>query len=211
VRFLKYSFFECPFKNDRVLLNSNKHCESENKEGTSSISGKNVKKRKNRKYDDSYLDFDFTPTKVDGKERSQCVLCMNVLASECILPRKLKRHIKTTHPSAVSKSSDYFSRKLKELNQQKCSFYKQASIPSNVLLASYKVVHTIEKCKKSHTIAKELILPVAIDMVNIMINESAGKLLSKVHLSNNIISRRIHHIAEDLNDQLRNVQFDSTI
>lgn len=35
-----------------------------------------------------------------------------------------------------------------------------------------------------------------------MIGESAGKLLSKVPLSNNTISRRIHHMADDLNDQL---------
>lgn len=39
-------------------------------------------------------------------------------------------------------------------------------------------------------------------MVNIMIGESAEKLLSKVLLSNNPISHRIWHIAEDLNDQL---------
>jgi hypothetical protein len=44
---------------DRFLLNSNKRCESKNKEDTSSTSGKSVKKRKNRKYDDSYLDFEF--------------------------------------------------------------------------------------------------------------------------------------------------------
>jgi hypothetical protein len=114
----------------------------------------------------------------------------------------LKRHLETTHPSVVSKSRDYFSRKLEELNQQKRTFYKQASIPCNAFLASYKVAHRIAKCKKPHTIAEELILPAAIDMVNIMIGESAGKLLSKVPLSNNTISRRIQHIAEDLNDQL---------
>jgi hypothetical protein len=39
-------------------------------------------------------------------------------------------------------------------------------------------------------------------MVNIMIDESAGKLLSKMPLPNNTISRRMQHIAEDLNDQL---------
>jgi hypothetical protein len=39
-------------------------------------------------------------------------------------------------------------------------------------------------------------------MVNITIGESAGKLLSKVPLSNNTISRSIQHKAEDLNDQL---------
>jgi hypothetical protein len=60
----------------------------------------------------------------------------------------------------------------------------------------------VPKCKKPHTIAEELILPAALDMVNIMVGESAGKLISTVPLSNNTISRRIHHIAEDLNDQL---------
>jgi hypothetical protein len=65
---------------DRFLLNSNKHCESENKEGTSSTGGKSVKKRKNRKYDDSYLDFGFTSTEVHGEERPQCVLRMKVFA-----------------------------------------------------------------------------------------------------------------------------------
>jgi hypothetical protein len=70
---------------DRFLLNNNKRCESENKEGRSSTSGKSVKKHKNRKYDDSYLDFEFTLTQVDGKEMPQCVLCKKVLASECYL------------------------------------------------------------------------------------------------------------------------------
>jgi hypothetical protein len=79
-------------KMDWMLLNSNKHCESENEEDTSSSSGKSVKKRKNRKYSDSYLDFDFTSTEVDDEERPQCVLCMKVFASECMLPSKLKCH-----------------------------------------------------------------------------------------------------------------------
>jgi hypothetical protein len=70
------------------------------------------------------------------------------------------------------------------------------------LLASYKVAHRIAKCKKPHTITEELILSAAVDMVNIMIGESAGKQLSKVPSSNNTISLRIQHIAEDLNDQL---------
>jgi hypothetical protein len=78
---------------DRFLVNSNKRCESENKEGTSSTSGKSVKKRKNGKYDDSLLYFGFTSTEVEGEERPQCVLCMKVLASECMLQSKLKRHL----------------------------------------------------------------------------------------------------------------------
>jgi hypothetical protein len=61
-------FLVCPFKNG------------------SSTSGNSVKKRKNRKYDDSYLDFGSTSTKVDGEERPHCVLCMKVVASESMLP-----------------------------------------------------------------------------------------------------------------------------
>jgi hypothetical protein len=67
---------------------------------------------------------------------------MKVLASECMTPSKLKHQLETTHPSVGSKSRDY-SRKLKEISQQNNSFYKQASIPSNALLASYKVAHRI--------------------------------------------------------------------
>jgi Fe-S cluster assembly ATPase SufC len=155
VTFLSIFFSYAPLKMDRFLQNSNKRCESENKEGTSPTSGKSEKKRKNLKYDDSYLDFGFTSTEVDGEEKPKCVLCLKILASECMLPSKLKSHLDITHPSIVSKSRDYFSRKLRELNQQKNSFYKWASIPSNALLASYKVAHRITKCKKPHIIAKK--------------------------------------------------------
>jgi zinc finger BED domain-containing protein 5/7/8/9 len=186
---------------DRFLLNSHKRCEEEESIPSTSNSP-TVKKRKYRKYDDSYLEFGFTSTEVNGEERPLCVLCMTVLASECMLPSKLKRHLETNHKYAVGKSRDYFDRKRKELKQEKSTFFKNASIPNNALIASYKVAFRIAKCKKPHTIAEELILPAALDMVNIMIGESAGKLLSKVPLSNNTISRRIHHMADDLNDQL---------
>jgi hypothetical protein len=192
VNFLKYFSSYALLKIDWCLLNSNKRCESENKEGISLTRGKSVKKRKNRKYDDSYLNFGFASTEVDGEERPQCVLCMKVLTSEYMLPSKLKHHLETTHSSVVSKSRDYYNRKLKELIQQNSSFYKQASIPSDALLASYK----------PNTIAEELFLPAAVDMVSILIGEFAGKLLSKMPLSNNTISRRTEHIAEDLNDKL---------
>jgi hypothetical protein len=52
---------------DRFLLNSNKRCEIENKEGTSPTSGKSAKKRKYRKYDDSYFYFGFTSTPCSNK------------------------------------------------------------------------------------------------------------------------------------------------
>jgi hypothetical protein len=90
---------------DQFLLNSNKRCESEDKQGTLSTSGKSVKKCKNLKYD-SYLDFGFMSPEVDGEERPQCVLCMKVLASKCVLPSKLKHHLETTHPRVTSRQGN---------------------------------------------------------------------------------------------------------
>jgi hypothetical protein len=127
---------------------------------------------------------------------------MKVLAAECMLPSKLKRHLEDNHHSMVDKPRNFFASQLKELKQQKIHFVKSASIPNDALLASYKVAYGIAKCKKPHAIAEELILSAAVDMVSIMIGESAGKLLLKVPLSNNTISRRIQHMAEDINDQL---------
>jgi hypothetical protein len=180
------------------FLNSNK-LNGADKEIMSSTSGATVKKRKYRKYDDS---FGFTSTEMNGEERPQCVLSLKVLAAEFMLPSKLKPHLEANHHSMVEKPRDFFATQLKELKQQNNTFFKSASIPNNALLASYKVSYRIAKCKKPHTIVEELILPAAVDMVSIMVGESAGKLLLKVPLSNNKISRRIRHMAEDINDQL---------
>lgn len=185
---------------DKFLLN--KQVGSSSNSDQASTSGGEAKKRKYRKYDDSYLDFGFTSIEVNNEERPQCVLCLKILSSESMLPSKLKRHLETIHPAMVEKSRDFFNRKLQNLQKQKNVFTQQALVPSKALLASFKVAYRVAKCKKPHTIAEELILPAALDMVNIMVGESAGKLISKVPLSNNTISRRIHDIAEDLNQQL---------
>ena len=56
--------------------------------------------------------------------------------------------------------------------------------------------------KKLRTIAEELVLPAAIDLVSTMIEESAPQKLKAVPISNNTISRRIDKISDDINDQL---------
>lgn len=111
-----------------------------------------------------------------------------MLAPESMLPNKLKRHLEVNHKYLVRKPCDSFAIKLKELKQKKSSL----SIPNNALIASYKVAYRIAKCKKPHKIAEEHILVTALDMVNIMIGESAGKLLEKVPLFNNTVSRTSH-------------------
>ncbi|XP_076344096.1 SCAN domain-containing protein 3-like [Tachypleus tridentatus] len=164
-------------------------------DGKPQTNSKVVKNWKYRKYDDSYLDLGFTSVDVSHEECPQCVLYLKALAPECMLLSKLKRHLETNNPNKASKPRDYFIRKLKGLKEQKGTFLKQESIPTNASPASYQVADRVAKCKKPHTIAEELILPAAVDMVNIMVGEFVGRLLSKVPLSNSTISRKIQHIS----------------
>ncbi|XP_008186758.1 zinc finger MYM-type protein 6-like [Acyrthosiphon pisum] len=108
----------------------------------------------------------------------------------------------TNHSTLNNKSRDYFVRQLAKLEKQSSSFVKQTSVPSKSLLASYKVAFRIAQCKKPHTIAEELILPSAIDMVSTLIGESVANQLKNITLSNNTISRRIQDISDNINDQL---------
>ena len=74
--------------------------------------------------------------------------------------------------------------------------------PAKAQLASFKVAYRIAKCKKLHTIVKELVLIAALDLVSTIIGESAAQKLKAVPLSNNTISRRIDKISDDVNDHL---------
>ncbi|XP_046975180.1 protein FAM200B-like [Vanessa cardui] len=160
------------------------------------------KRKKYRKYDDEYLDFGFTCITKEDVELPQCVVCYKVLAAESMLPNKLKRHLELVHSDLQGKPREFFVRKLRELKHQSMSLVSRATVPAKALLASYMVAHRIAKCKKPHTIAEELILPAAVDMVSIMIGESAAKEIKNIPLSNNTISRRIHDMAEDINEQI---------
>ena len=60
------------------FLNINKKCGTEEKDGEQKTSGEVVKKRKYRKYGNSYLDFGFTSIDDNCNERLQFVLCLNV-------------------------------------------------------------------------------------------------------------------------------------
>ncbi|VVC26417.1 Hypothetical protein CINCED_3A022585 [Cinara cedri] len=79
---------------------------------------KEENKRKFRKYDNSYLDFGFTYTKIDNEERPKCGFCLKVLAADSMIPNKLKRHFETNHGSLINKKRDYFVRQREQLEKQ---------------------------------------------------------------------------------------------
>lgn len=183
------------------MITKGKRKETES-EPHSSKCNESSKHMKTRKYDDSYLSLGFTSTVVSGTERPQCVLCLNILAMDSMKPSKLKRHLETQHPEHVGKSLEFFKRRLDEYNKQRRAFTKTSTIAASALLASYKVSYRIARCKKAHNIAETLVLPAAIDMVEIMLGEQSANKLRSIPLADNTVGRRISDISDDLCHQL---------
>ena len=159
-------------------------------------------RKKTRKYNSDYLNFGFTVTEREGVEHPQCVICCKVLAADCMLPSKLKRHLTTVHKKLSEKPREFFARKLKEMNKQSVVFSNFLHTPAKAQLASFKVAYRVAKSKKPHTIAEELVLPAALDLVSTKIGKSAAEKLKPVPLSKNTICRRIDKISDDIHDQL---------
>ncbi|KAL6463227.1 hypothetical protein MHYP_G00276180 [Metynnis hypsauchen] len=69
-----------------------------------------------------------------------------------------------------------------------------------------ELIRSIEKkrseCKKPHTIAEELILPAALDVVSVMLDDKSAAKIKTIPLSNDTVARRINDIANDLQEQL---------
>lgn len=167
-----------------------------------SQAGAGHSKAKCRKYDEAYLALGFTVNMVGEEERPMCVLCLKTLAADKMKPTKLTRHIEMVHPNYVHKPSEFFERKLDQCRGQKKHFAKATLATAKAQLASYKIAYRIAQCKKPHTIAEELIIPAAIDIVSVMLDEASVTKLKTIPVSNDTISRRISDIANDVDEQL---------
>ncbi|XP_056645807.1 protein FAM200A-like [Diorhabda sublineata] len=81
------------------------------------------------------------------------------------------------------------------------SRYKASSVNESALL-SYKIAYRVAKAGKPHTIAENLVLPAALDMVEIMVNKQEANKLKNIPLSDNTISRRINDMVNDIQEQV---------
>uniref|UniRef100_A0A0K0EJ23 DUF4371 domain-containing protein n=1 Tax=Strongyloides stercoralis TaxID=6248 RepID=A0A0K0EJ23_STRER len=159
--------------------------------------GKQASNVRKRKYDESFLQFGFTFQNCKGNEQTLCLICNELLASESMKPSKLKRHLESKHVSYVNKPKEYFERLFKSLNKEKKIFEKFITVNKKYLLASYEVSYCIAKNKKPFTIGKDLVLPAAIKMVEILHGRKYGDDIRKIPLSNDTVSNRISDINKD--------------
>nr|XP_053637319.1 zinc finger BED domain-containing protein 5-like [Cherax quadricarinatus] len=138
-----------------------------------------------------------------GEDRPQCVACHKVLTNESHKPSKLSAHLQKCHPNLQNKDQAYFQRQAVALkNIQFGSSGIQAQKLQAAVEASYCVAYKIAEQQKCHTIAENLIMPCAYEMVSKVCGEDQAKKLSVISLSNNTIRRRVDDMASDILSQV---------
>lgn len=158
---------------------------------------------KKRKYDEAYVSFGFTfIAEHDGTQKPQCLLCGKVLANGSIKPGKLKEHLTSVHPENASDSVDLFC--------EKARFEKVGTLPNlgfvptqkPCLEASYKVAYCTAKQKKLHMIGETLVMPYALEMVELVCGLEQRKKIEAVPMSNDVIHSRIPDMSSNILKQV---------
>ena len=117
-------------------------------------------------------------------------------------PSLLRRHLETNHSHLKNKPREFFERELRGLSTSKTCIRETDTVNRKGLEASYMVSYRVAKTGKPHTIVEDLIIPAAADMVGAMLGEKAKNTIQTMPSSNNMVSRRISDMAEDVSKQL---------
>lgn len=91
---------------------------------------------------------------------------------------------------------------MKALQHQRTAVVQMSNLNEKALLASYRVAFRVAKAGKPHTIAENLILPVELDIAEIMFGKQEVEKLKSIPLSVNTIQRRISDMVTDVRDQV---------
>lgn len=128
---------------------------------------KNVTKRK---YNEDFLQYGFTSIITAGIEKPQCVVCCEVLSAKCMKLNKLKCHFDSKYLSFTCKNTSCFRSNAGGFKKSRLDTkYHKQNITA--IEASYLVALRIARAMKPHTIAEDLLLPAAKDIVGVMIRD----------------------------------------
>ncbi|XP_042221545.1 SCAN domain-containing protein 3-like [Homarus americanus] len=158
---------------------------------------------KKRKCLDEYIRFGFVSLQKGDTEVPQCVICYKTLSNDGMLPSRLERHLRTTHPALANNPKAFFETKRHSLKQVKLvgsgAFRQQTS---KVVEASYEIVMLIAKSKKSHNIREFLIKPSILRAADLILGKDSANKLSQISLSNDTVKGRIDELSQDIKDQI---------
>jgi len=109
-------------------------------------------------YTDGYLKFGFIQCPdTDQLPRPQCVICAAVLGNEAMKPSRHVRHLNTKHSDLVNKPIEFFMRKRDAPKLEKKIISQASTTDTSLLTVSYLISLQIAKCKKTYSVAEELI------------------------------------------------------
>lgn len=166
-----------------------------------------------RTYKDDYLQYGFALLKKGNIHYPKCVICCKVLANESMKPYKLKAHLISAHPEHAGhlttqkkeqalQKMEFFKRKAREEIKSEAILQKVICPSRSLVKASYLVAQKVAQSKKPYTIAAELILPCAKDMVREVIGDKESDKLGEIPLSARSITRRILEMGKNIAEQL---------
>ena len=158
-----------------------------------------------RRWNENYVEYAFTK-KVgkDETEKTQCILCDQILTNSSFKPSKLRIHFATHGGSAVC-GTEPLKEKRTRYDQKGTlpQLHKTSIIMQKPLLqASYRPAYLIAKSKKAHSIGEDLIKPCLVEVAEIMSGNEAASNLNKVSMSDNTIKRRIEDMSSDILAQI---------
>lgn len=133
-----------------------------------------------------FLQYGFTPVITAGIEKPQCVICCEVLSAESMKPNKLYHPFDSKHLSFTSKDRSKTDRLKKAKLDTGGKYYKQNII---AIGTSCLVALRIARAMKPHTIAEDLLLPAAKNIVQLVIGDGFVMKLSEISLSNDTVHR----------------------
>ena len=147
-----------------------------------------------RKYDESYLGFEFTWTGSEDYPGALCVICQKLLHNGSLVSAKMKRHLKSYHPNLVGKDILFFKARLREVKDMQKVIHSTTFSTKKLLEVSYLISKRIAIAGEAHAIAEDLIKPCILEAAKILLNKSDHQKLESIPLSNSSVSRRIDNM-----------------
>ena len=134
-----------------------------------------------RKYDDNYLDHDFTSLEGRDEQLPQCVICHKTLSKDSLKPHQLKKHLSNVHPEFFGKERQFFELKANYLKKMRMDQSGKFQTESKAIVhASYAVSLLVAKAKKPQNIGETLIKPCLVSCVGVLLGESARSKMKQV-------------------------------
>ena len=101
-----------------------------------------------------------------------CLICNETLYAESLKPSKLKRYLNTKHAKSSDKPIQYFERLLKFSKKQKQFTENFFTVNERYMCAFYEASYLIAKSTKTFSAGKNLVLPAAVKMSEIVHGKS---------------------------------------